>query len=267
MLGFASTLEGPEGEEEPVWGGCQLGPQVLGAGLGGARGRAWRRNFFEKHESPNAKVKLGLNYLLRVNLGTQVHLQAWMRKIFCHKQDQWENSFHIDQLRKSGRGNIIWNFLLRFHAQRTTRLGKSCESARRKRAESRKWEKIGRTLENGPRSEMGKTMAQKGRKNRKMTLFTIFAFLDHFSRFRAVGLFFVNFFSHFRLSARFPFETRRPDSQHTTITWLTCSRTFSCNASMQDGRVCEDHEKAEACQPEPSHNVGPVVSVNSRCVM
>ena len=47
--------------------------------------------------------------------------------------------------------------------------------------------------------------------------FSIFApFLGIFSLFRAVGHFlFCGLFSHFRISARFPFFTRRPDSQVT----------------------------------------------------
>ena len=67
----------------------------------------------------------------------------------------------------------------------------------------------------GP-SARGEKMAQKWRKNRKMTPNPIFSpFLGHFFPISGRGPFsiFWPIFSHFWILARFPFYTRRPDSQ------------------------------------------------------
>ena len=87
-------------------------------------------------------------------------------------------------------------------------------------------------MENRPKSENGKKwpknrkwpsarnggkMAQKWRKKRKMTPISHFSpFLGHFFPISGRGPFsiFRPIFSHFRISARFPFYTRRSDSQH-----------------------------------------------------
>ena len=62
-------------------------------------------------------------------------------------------------------------------------------------AKIRKWKKIGRKIENGPRPEMGKKWPQNGKKNRKMTPNPIFSpFWGHF----------------FPISSRGPFSIFRP---------------------------------------------------------
>ena len=75
--------------------------------------------------------------------------------------------------------------------------------------------KIGRKKENGPRPEIGKKWPKNGEKIQKSPQIPFFAIWGHFFPCRAVGhfLFFGQNFSHFRLSARFPFYTRRPESQ------------------------------------------------------
>ena len=68
---------------------------------------------------------------------------------------------------------------------------------------------------NGPRPEMVEKMAQKWQKNRKMTPNPILLpFLGHFFPISGRGVFsiFWPIFSHFWISAHFPFYTRRPDS-------------------------------------------------------
>ena len=99
-------------------------------------------------------------------------------------------------------------------------------------------------MENGPKSNNGKKLAKK----KKMTLgpkwgenrpkqakngiwghFSIFLpFLGHFFPISGRGSFsiFWPIFSHFWISARFPFYTRRPDSQH-CLKWLViCDPRF-----------------------------------------
>ena len=75
----------------------------------------------------------------------------------------------------------------------------------KKLAKNRKW----------PSAQNGEKMAQKWRKNRKITPNPIFLpFLGHFFPISGRGPFsiFWPIFSHFWISARFPFYTRRPDS-------------------------------------------------------
>ena len=76
----------------------------------------------------------------------------------------------------------------------------------------KKWPKNGKW----PLARNGEKMAQKRRKNRKMTPNPIFSpCLGHFFPISGRGPFsiFRPFFSHFWISAHFPFYTRRPDSQ------------------------------------------------------
>ena len=70
-------------------------------------------------------------------------------------------------------------------------------------------------MDNGPRPEMGKKWPQNGKKW-IWGHFSIFSpFLGHFYPISGRGPFsiFWPIFSHFWISARFPFYTRRPDSQ------------------------------------------------------
>ena len=72
-------------------------------------------------------------------------------------------------------------------------------------------EKNVRKIDTGPRPEMGKKWPKKGEKMEFGIIFLVFAiFGPFFSHFRPWAIFYFRpIFFHFRLSARFPFYTRR----------------------------------------------------------
>ena len=92
---------------------------------------------------------------------------------------------------------------------------------------SKKWEKLAK--KKGPRPEMGQKWPKKN--GEKMGFGVFCYFLAIFSPFRAEGhfLFFAIFFP-FWISARFPFYTRRPDSQ------LKCAFSF-CSGAFATDRI------------------------------